>query len=298
MVDPHRLEELARLIDKYSNGEGAHETGIPGLRVIKLSTPVQMSAVYIPSICVIAQGSKQVLLENEIHHYAPSQFLATSVELPVIGQVLEASADKPYLCFQLDVNPREMSELMTQIEYKPSAGNGTERGMFVGKMDDTLMDCVLRLIRLLDTPKDIRLLAPLTIREMYYRLLSGEHGPAIIQLAMQGSTMQRIAQVIHKMKTDISTSIRIEDLAALANMSPSSFHYHFKLITAMSPLQYYKRLRLTEARQIMLTEQTDAASAAYRVGYESPSQFSREYARMFGAPPVRDIESVRTGRAA
>jgi AraC-like DNA-binding protein len=187
-----------------------------------------------------------------------------------------------------------MSELIAQSGIDTHSGDKTSRGLFVGKLDEGMIDAVLRLARLLDTPKDIPILAPMLVRELHYRLLSGAHGAAIAQIAVAGSSTHRIAQAIRRMKSDLTLPIRVEALAATVNMSPSSFHQHFKAVTAMSPLQYLKRLRLTEARQIMLSEAADAASTAYRVGYESASQFSREYARMFGAPPIRDVSGLRS----
>jgi AraC-like DNA-binding protein len=292
--DP-RFHELAALVDQFSKGDGVHATAIPGLQCLRMSAPsMKTPAVYTPCVCVVVQGSKRVLLEEEIYRYSPSQYLAVSVDLPLLGQVIEASADKPYLCLQINLDPRHMSELIAQSGHDAWEQGGTARGMFVGKLDDAMMDTVLRLARLLHAPKDIPALAPMTMRELHYRLLSGAHGAAIAQIAIAGSTTQKIAQVIRRMKSDLAVPMRIEELAAMAHMSPSSFHQHFRAITAMSPLQYLKRLRLTEARQIMLSEPVDAASTAYRVGYESASQFSREYARMFGAPPMRDIAGLRS----
>ena len=287
--------ELAKLVDKYSDGDGIHPTAVPGLGCIKMSAPsMKMPGVYAPSLCVIVQGSKDVLLNEEIYTYSPSQFLAISVDLPILGQVTKASANEPYLCLQIDLDPKLMSELLTQSIDHPMTGGDTGRGLFVGQMDASLIDSVLRLTRLLDTPKDIPLLAPMILREIHYRLLTGEHAASVMQMAVTGSNMQRIADVIKKMKAEIARPMRVETLAEMARMSESSFHVHFKAITAMSPLQYHKRLRLTEARHIMISEHTDATSTAYRVGYESPSQFSREYSRMFGAPPGRDMEAIRS----
>ena len=172
-------------------------------------------------------------------------------------------------------------------------GAPTERALFIGSTSDQLTDALLRLARLLDTPQDIPLLAPMVIREIYYRLLNGLHGRRIAQIAINGTNMQRIAHVIQMLKSKFSEPIRVGDLAQMAHMSPSSFHFHFKAVTAMSPLQYQKRLRLLEARRLLLVEGRDAASAAYRVGYESASQFSREYSRMFGAPPISDVTNLR-----
>ncbi len=295
MAGSQPFGELATLVDRYSSGDGSHSTAVTGLKCLKFSA-VNMATptVYNPSICVVAQGSKKVLLEGEAFRYAPAQYLAVSVDLPLLGQVIEASARKPYLCLQIDLDPRLMSEFISQSGSEAWAQGETARGLFVGKLDESMIDAILRLARLLDAPKDIPALAPMRMREFHYRMLSGAHGSAIAQIAIAGSTTQKISDVIRKMKSDLTRSISVEDLAARVHMSPSSFHQHFKAVTAMSPLQYLKRLRLTEARQIMLTESTDAASTAYRVGYESPSQFSREYARMFGAPPIRDIAGLRS----
>jgi len=167
------------------------------------------------------------------------------------------------------------------------------RGLFVSDADAPLIDCAIRLTRLLDAPQDIPFLAPMMIREMYYRLLLGEQSEAVRQIATSGSNMQRVAAVIRRIKAEFTKSLRVEALAEQANMSPASFHRHFKKVTSMSPLQYQKQLRLLEARRLMLAENADATNAAYQVGYESPSQFSREYSRMFGAPPIKDIEGLR-----
>jgi AraC-like DNA-binding protein len=289
-----RQRELGMLALKFSSGEGIHPTAIAGLRCIRLSEPhLQLPSVYQPSFCVIVQGTKQVLLEDEVFRYAPPQFLAVSVDLPLVGQVIEASAEAPYLCLAIDIDARQIAELVAQADDTSWTRTEAARGVFVGDLDAATQETVLRYVRLLETPRDIRTLAPLILRELHYRLLRGPYGAAIAQIAIAGSHTQRIGHVIRRIKTDLAAAIRVEELASLASMSPSSFHQQFKAITAMSPLQYQKRLRLTEARQILLAEHTDAASAAYRVGYQSVSQFSREYARMFGAPPIRDVENLR-----
>jgi AraC-like DNA-binding protein len=246
---------------------------------------------------VIVQGAKQVLLEEEMYRYAPPQFLAVSVDLPLLGQVVEASAERPYLCLQIEIDPRQIGELIAQSRDAPWFRGDTPRGLFIGTLDGATQEAVLRLARLLETPGDIPVLAPMMLREFHYRLLSGDYGPVIAQMAIAGSNTHKIGQIIRKIKTHLAAPLRVEDLAAIANMSPSSFHQHFKAVTAMSPLQYQKRLRLTEARHILLSENIDAASTAYRVGYQSVSQFSREYARMFGAPPIRDIDGIRNAAA-
>jgi AraC-like DNA-binding protein len=296
-LDMPARAELAVLVERYSSGDGVHETAIEGLRCIKLSAPnMKLPAVYEPSLCIILQGSKQVLLEDEIYYYAPPQFLAVSVDLPLIGQVLEATESRPYLCLQIALDARQIGELIAHSEETHRMHKNTPRGVFVGTLDEATQEAVLRLTRLLDTAKDIPMLAPMMLREFHYRLLTSEYGPSIAQIAIAGSNTHRIGQILRKMKASVAAPMRVEELAALANMSPSSFHQHFKAVTAMSPLQYYKRLRLTEARHILLAENADAASTAYRVGYESPSQFSRDYARMFGAPPMRDVAGMREVR--
>lgn len=294
VLEDDRRRELAALTFKYSERDGVHATAVPGLSCIRLCAPnMKLPSVYQPSICVILQGAKQVLLEEEIYRYAPPDFLAVSVDLPLIGQVTEASTDRPYLCLQIEIDPRQIGELIAQMDDAARLRGETTRGLFIGKLDGATQEAVLRLARLLETPRDIRMLAPMMLRELHYRLLCSEYGPAIAQMAIPSTNTHRIGQAIRRIKANLASPVRVEELAAVASMSPSSFHQHFKAVTAMSPLQYQKRLRLMEARHILLAENIDAASTAYRVGYESVSQFSREYARMFGAPPMRDIEGIR-----
>lgn len=286
--------DLGALVDRHSDGDGMHRTAIDGVHCIRLSAvQMQLPTVYQPSICVIVQGAKQVLLEDEIYRYAPPQFLAVSVDLPLVGQVIEATPDAPYLCLAIDLDAKTLADLIAQSDDAGWTRTDTTRGLFVGEIDAGMLESALRLARLLDAPRDIPVLAPLMLREFHYRLLGSPYGRAIAQMAMTGSKTYQIGQIIRRIKTRIAEPVRVEELAEMANMSPSSFHQHFKAVTAMSPVQYQKRLRLTEARQLLLAEKMDAQSAAYRVGYQSVSQFSREYARMFGAPPIRDIENLR-----
>ena len=291
--------ELAALIDKYSNGDGLHQTAIPKLVFAKSTENTLPNCVlYEAALCLIVQGSKKAMLEEDIYRYNSGKFLVVSVDLPVRGQVVEASKEKPYLALAMSLDAGQLSELITQTGKKISSNENTRRGLLVEESDDVLTDSILRLVRLLDTQHDIPLLAPMMMREIYYRLLNGPYGDTIAQIALSGSNMQKISKVISMIKTNYNQPIKIEEMAGLANMSPSSFHSHFKAVTAMSPLQYQKRIRLMEARRLMLTEVQDAATASYRVGYESPSQFSREYSRMFGAPPMSDIESLRSSAMA
>ncbi|MEG3986861.1 AraC family transcriptional regulator [Microcoleus sp. S28C3] len=294
----NQCQELAALLTRHTDGKGNgfHKTDIDKLEFMRESSvSAALHGVYQPILAIVIQGKKEALLGEETYRYGAAQYLAISVDLPLSGFVVEATPDKPYLGFKLNLDPRQLCDIITaQTQPSASKKENSVRGLFVSNADAPLLDCALRLTRLLDTPQDIPMLAPMIIREIYYRLLMGEQGEAVRQIATSGSNMQRIAEVLKLIKTDFAKPLRVEDLAGQANMSPSSFHHHFKGVTSMSPLQYQKQLRLLEARRLMLAENSDAANAAYQVGYESPSQFSREYSRMFGAPPIRDIERLRT----
>jgi AraC-like DNA-binding protein len=295
MAISSQCQELAAAIDRHTEdrGNGLHATGIDKLEFGRESTvSTALCGVSQPMLAIIVQGKKAALLGEETYHYGAAQYLIISIDLPLTGFITEATPKRPYLGFKLDLDPRQLCDIITQTS--PAQRKDTSvRGFGVSHADAQLLDCALRLTKLLDTPQDIPMLAPMITREIYYRLLSGEQGESVRQIATSGSHMQRIAQSIELIKTDFACALRVEDLAARANMSPSSFHHHFKAIAAMSPLQYQKQLRLLEARRLMLAENSTAVDAAERVGYESPSHFSREYARMFGEPPVRDIERLR-----
>ncbi|MEH2149523.1 AraC family transcriptional regulator [Nostoc sp.] len=293
----NECKELAALLERHTDGKGngIHKTDINKLEFMReSSTSTALHCVYEPILGIVVQGKKEALLGEETYRYGAAQYLVVSVDLPLSGFVIEATPDKPYLGFKLNLDPRQLCDIIAQIRPGTPKKENSVRGLFVSNVDAPLIDCALRLTRLLDTPQDIPILAPMIIREMYYRLLMGEQGEAVRQIATSGSNMQRIAEVIKLIKADFTKPMRIEELAGQASMSPSSFHHHFKEVTSMSPLQYQKQLRLLEARRLMLAENSDAANAAYQVGYESPSQFSREYSRMFGAPPIKDIERLRT----
>ncbi|MEH2177133.1 AraC family transcriptional regulator [Nostoc sp.] len=249
---------------------------------------------YEPRLAILVQGKKNIVLGEETYPYEIGQCLVVSVDLPIGGCIVEATTDQPYLGLKLTLDPMQLCEMAAQMNFSSAKKENSVRGLFVSNADPTLLDCALRLSKLLDTPQDIPMLAPMMIRELYYRLLIGEQSEAVRQIATSGSSMQRIAEAIKRIKSKFTQPMRVEDLAKQVRMSTSSFHQHFKQVTSMSPLQYQKQLRLLEARRLMLTEDCDATSAAYQVGYESPSQFSREYSRLFGAPPMRDIERLRT----
>jgi AraC-like DNA-binding protein len=295
-----QCQELAALITLHTNGkgDGFHQTSIDKLQFARESCIAStLAAVGTPMLAIVVQGKKAALLGEEAYYYGAAQYLILSVDLPISGFITEATPAQPYLGFKLDLDPRQLGEIITaQTSIIASKKETSVKGFFVSTADALLLDCALRLTKLLDTPQDIPMLAPMITQEIYYRLLMGEQCEAVRQIATSGSNMQRIAQVIQHLKTDFTKPLRVENLADLAKMSPSSFHHHFKQVTSMSPLNYQKQLRLLEARRLMLVENSTAANAADRVGYESPSQFSREYARMFGAPPIRDIAGLASGR--
>lgn len=294
MIGEHDFSDILPLVEKYSEGEGVQGTAVPAMDIVRIeSQDLTLPSVYDPCLCVIVQGAKEVLLGAEVHRYVPGEFLAVSVDLPVLGRATRATPAQPYFCIKIALDRRRLSETIANTGLGRPDGAEQARGLVVGRLDAALADCVRRLVRLLETPKDISALAPVILAEFDYRLLSGAYAPALAPFLFAGANMERIAHVIRRLNEDIARPVRVEELAEAANMSPSSFHHHFKQATALSPLQYLKRLRLIEARRILLTEKAGVAGAAYRVGYESPSQFSREYARMFGAPPARDIREVQ-----
>lgn len=288
------LEALGKSIARWAAEEGPLVTAIPGLLLSRRSAPTEpMSYMYEPSICLAAQGIKRVLLGDDTYVYDAHHFLITSVDLPTVVQVIKASREKPCLILLLKLDQREMSQLMADSNLPPPRAQESSRGMVIGEVTLPLLTAFQRLIDLLDQPKDIPILAPIIQREIFYRLLVGDQGARLRQMASAGSHSHQIAQAIEWLKSHYTQPLRIDDLAARVHMSTSAFHHHFRRLTAMSPLQYQKWLRLNEARRLMLTEQFNAATAAFRVGYESPSQFSREYRRFFSEPPSRDITSLR-----
>ncbi|MBY0200232.1 AraC family transcriptional regulator [Priestia megaterium] len=286
--------ELSRLIERLCKQDGVHPTTIPSLFLIRESIITEpVSRVNEPSFCIILQGEKEVLLGEERFLYGPSHYIVASVDLPVTGQVIKASAESPYLAFKLEFTSSQVLEVLNGTDIKTRQGKNAKRAMYVSKIEPSLLDAVVRLASLLDTPKHIPVLAPLLKKEILYWILQGPHGEALEQMAVEGSNASRIREVIDHIINKYEESFRIEELAEIANMSVSSLHRHFKEVTAMSPIQFQKQLRLQEARRLLLAESTDIAHVAFKVGYESQSQFSREYSRMFGFPPRVDIDRMR-----
>src|SRR5512145_3080828 len=288
------LEALGKSIARWADKPDRIDTAVPGLFLFRRDEPTPpVSGMYEPSICLIAQGAKRVLLGDDTFVYDARHFLLTSVHLPTVVQITDASREKPCLGLMLKLDPRELSQLMADSDLPPPRTQQSSRGMATGKMTLPLLTAFQRLIDLLDEPADIPILSPIIQREIIYRLLVGDQGARLRQIASAGSQSHRIARAIDWLKSNFAQPLRIDDLAGQASMSSSTFHHHFRSMTALSPLQYQKRLRLQEARRLMLAERLDAATASFQVGYESPSQFSREYSRLFGAPPLRDISQLR-----
>ena len=286
-------DELAERIGRAIPEDGTREP-LAGLHLFRSSTPSELlHGVSKPSFCVIAQGSKQVVLGDSVFRYDPAHYLLATVELPVVGQILEASPERPYLSLRLDLDPALVGSVMVEAGHLASRNPGDVRALDVSPLDPNLLDAVVRLMRLLDSPAEVRIVRPLITREIVYRLLMGEQGNRLRQMALLGGHTDLIAEAVERLRRNFDQSLRIDTLAREVGMSVSGFHHHFKAVTAMSLLQFQKQIRLQEARRIMLGENLDAASAGYRVGYDDASQFSREYKRLFGQPPVRDVERLR-----
>ncbi len=289
----NELAKLAATIERQTTADGVYDTAVPGLRLYRWSAPSDHdTVVYEPSLVIVAQGSKEVFLAGERCRHDPAQPLLVSIDLPVAARVVEASPGRPCLAVRIALDPAVAVDLLADGPTAPPLAPPA-RGLAVTPVEPPFLDAITRLVALLDSPPDIGPLAPLVLREITYRVLTGPEGSRLRQIALAGAPAQRIARAIRWLKDHFADPLRIESLAKQVRMSPSAFHLHFKGVTALSPLQYQKRLRLQEARRLMLGEGLDAAEAAFRVGYESPSQFSREYRRLFGAPPRQDVAALK-----
>jgi len=288
-----RIKELAELIERNVAVDGTHDTSISGLRFVRttqISEPVY--SVYEPSLCVVAQGSKLVMLGEESYQYDSASYLTASVHLPITGQIIKASPKNPYLCVNLQLDMNQIFEVV-QSSSQVISNDSPGRGLVISLINDSLLEAVLRLTKLLETPQDIPILADGIKREIIYRILQNDRNDSLKHFALVGSQAQRIAKVIGVLNREFAQPLMVNELAKEARMSSSSFYSHFKEVTGMSPIQFQKQLRLQEARRLLLTENLEAAEAAFQVGYESPSHFSREYRRKFGLSPMKDIRRLR-----
>ncbi|HEX8407076.1 MAG TPA: AraC family transcriptional regulator [Duganella sp.] len=270
------------------------ETNIAGLTLYRVteSTP-PFSSIYEPSISLIIRGRKRVVVGEATLEYDASSFFLTAIDVPTTVQILVASEAEPYYSLLLRLDLERLRRMIVQHDIQGKKRPQAEMAIAVGPAGAELFDAVARLIALLDTPQDIPFFAGHIHEEILYRLLSGEQGDHLRRIALSGTQANRVAKAISWLKQHYVEPLRVEQLAGIASMGVSTLHHHFRAMTAMSPLQYQKHLRLHHARELMLSEATDAATTAYRVGYESPTQFSREYRRMFGAPPMRDIKAIQ-----
>ena len=292
--DPRQSELIERVL-RCASGEGLHATSLKSLSLIRFdSCSPQLPSVYDPCLCFVVQGRKRALLGDEIYVYDPLHYLVVSMTLPVIGQIIEASPQRPYLCMRISIDVPMLADLLLQAGPTLAATCAADRALYIARTGEMLLDAIVRLMRLVDQPRDAAVLAPLVLREIHYRVLQGELGQRLRELCRSDSQTQRVARAIELLRSRYAEALSIDELAKVAHMSASSLHHRFKEVTAMSPVQYQKHLRLHEARRLMLLEGLEASSAAHRVGYESPSQFSREYRRLFGAPPKREIDAMRS----
>jgi AraC-like DNA-binding protein len=288
----HR-DELAALIACAVRAEGKVEP-LAGLHLSRTVRPFErVHTVSGPAFCVIAQGSKEIFLGPERYQYDPAHYLLVTAALPLAGHVLEASPERPYLSLRLELDPSLVGSVIVEAGHPAPHRPANVRAIDVSALDAGLLDAVVRLVRLVDLPAEARFMAPLITREIIYRLLQGEQGARLRHMADPGGHTHRIASAIERLRRDFNQPLRIERLARELGMSVSGFHHHFKAVTALSPLQFQKQLRLQEARRLMLGEHLDDAAAAHRVGYGNASHFNREYKRLFGLPPIRDVERLR-----
>jgi AraC-like DNA-binding protein len=286
-----RLDEFRALIARHAGG-GYRRTRLPGVVVMESRAPTEpLTAVAQPSFAIVAQGVKRTVLADRVFDYGPGQYVVISLDLPVTGHVLRAGPDRPFLGMGLALNPATIATLLLDA---PSAARAGATGVAVSDAADDLLDPILRLLRLLERPADIPVLSATIEREILWRLLNGDQGATIRQIGLADSHLSQIARAIRRIRAGYAESLPIAELAKIAGMSVTSFHRHFRAVTAMSPLQFQKQIRLQEARTRLIVDPHDVAAVGYAVGYDSPSQFSREYRRLFGTPPGRDAARLQS----
>ena len=284
------IERMLRLAPENSLLEA-----YPGIFIYQSSKPTESEiSVLKPAFCVVAQGSKDVLLNDELFHYDSGHYLISTLDLPIKSNVVEASREKPYLTLRIDLDPAVVASVMMESGIETKKSGIRVKAMDVSPVDADLLDAVVKLVKLLDTLDEMKLFAPPVIREIIYRLLKGKQSERLSYLVAAEGDTRRISKAVNQIREHIDQPLKIEDTARELGMSVSSFHAHFKSVTAMSPLQFQKQIRLQEARRLMLGENMDVASASFRVGFEDPSYFSREYKKLFGIPPHRDIAKLRS----
>lgn len=293
--DKRDLARLAELIRSYTPYDGSHELRLKGVFASRVSrkNPERTHTVYKPSLCIVAQGSKAVLLGSEVIEYDASRMLIFSIDLPVASEVIKASPAEPFLGLKLELDSHQMAELALKVYPHGLPPVRENRGVYVGQASAPIVGAAIRLLELMADPRDAELIAPLVVEEILIRLLRSPVGNRVAQIGLAESGVHRIARAVNWVRDHFDKPINVEELAEMVHMSPSSFHQHFKTVTSMSPLQFQKALRLQQARRLMLASRMDATTASLQVGYLSASQFSREYGRLFGHAPSRDIARLR-----
>jgi AraC-like DNA-binding protein len=290
--------DLVKRILRFVGSNEDQATGIPGLAIYRRDHPTgPIFGLYEPSLTLLVQGGKRVTLGQEVFACGASRYLLTSVNVPVIGQVVKASPERPYLCFFLKLDLVATRQLVLDHQLPMPSGQSSDRGISTGFATVELFDAFSRLLAIADKPQDIPILGPLIHREILYRLLTGEQGARFREIASLGSQSHRTALAVNWLRSNYAQPLRINELAKSVKMGVSTLHHQFRAMTSMSPLQYQKQLRLQQARKLMLTGDYDAGSAALQVGYESATQFRREYSRLFGQPPIRDVRALRESGA-
>jgi AraC-like DNA-binding protein len=299
-MSPDPYGELAAIIARFAVTDGTYPTGIGSLFFSRYAAPTPHNhTAQWPCFALVVQGAKTLELGADRFRYGVGDYLVVSLDLPVTSKVIEASPGQPYLGLGMAIDPERLKEVLARISLSPATvAPDAMRGVAVNLAPPELLDAALRLLRLLDRPQDIAAMAPLLEQEILYRLLTGPFGPRLLQIATAETPSNRIAQAIAWLRANFARPLRIEELAERVGMSASSLHHHFKAVTAMTPIQFQKQLRLHEARRLMFIEQMDVGTAGYSVGYQSPSQFSREYSRLYGQSPLRDVSATRMQMAA
>ena len=286
------LRDLAKAVKRYTDtrdGQSPFKTAISGLTILRSDQETRPNRlIFKPALCITVQGAKSALFGDHRFRYGAGQALLVSVEMPGFGTVLEASPSEPFLGLILELDIAILRKVIDELASPPAASPKVDKAICVADFDGPLADCALRMVRLLDIPNAIPMLYPAIMREICYWLLTGPQGGDVVNMTLANPHTQRVVTAIHSLRDRFAEPVRIEELASIAGMSPSAFHRHFKAVTSMTPLQYQKQLRLLEARRLMISEAANVETAAYKVGYVSPSQFSREYSRMFAISPRRD----------
>lgn len=287
------LSDLRHKLERHARTEGLSETAIPSVGIY-MSTHAEATihSLLKPSLCLTIQGSKDVVSEDQVLTYAEGEFIFTSIDLPVCGRVKRASQERPYLSLVLAIEQADVLGVLEHVSLPSVDTSAPSRAIFVGKTDDATDDAFRRLVALLDKPEDIAFLYPLIIREILYRLIAGAHGNTLVQMSMSGSKTRNIARAVKYISGNLSEKLDIGTMARLSGMSTSNFHKYFKNVTGLTPLAYQKKIRLLEARRLLVSNACDAATAGYQVGFESSSHFSREYSKLFGLPPKTDLKAM------